>query len=129
MWDGLVQDLRHGLRSIGRRPAFTALATLTLALGIGATTTMFSVVHAVLMRPLPFLEPERLVLFRDLQPNDTPAPISFPEFADWRARREVFADLGVWLRTAFVLGGDRAENVWAMRVSSNLLPMLGVTPA
>jgi len=129
MWDGIRQDIRQGLRALRHRPGFTAVAVLTLALGIGATTTMFSVVHAVLMRPLPFPGPERLVLFRDLQPHDTPTPISYPEYLDWRGRREIFADVGVWFRSAFVMGGDRAENVWAVRVSANLLPMLGVEPA
>jgi len=129
MWDGIAQDIRQGLRVLRHRPGFTAVAALTLALGIGATTTMFSVVHAVLMRPLPFPEPERLVLFRDLQPGGTATPMSYPEYVDWRARREIFADVGVWFRSAFVMGGEPAENVWAMRVSANLLPMLGVEPA
>jgi putative ABC transport system permease protein len=129
MLTGFGQDIRQGLRALVHRPAFTAVAVATLALGIGATTTMFSVVHAVLVRPLRFADPSRLVLFRDLQPHDLATPLSYPEFTDWRARREIFSDFGGWTRGAYVLSGDPAENVWALRVSANLLPMLGIQPA
>jgi putative ABC transport system permease protein len=129
MMSGFWQDLRYGLRTLRGRPGFTTVAVLTLALGIGANTAMFSVINAVLMKPLPFPRADRLVLFRDLQPPDVPTPVSYPEYLDWKGREEVFDDLGVYFRTAYTLTGGEAENVWATRVSANLLPMLGVHPA
>jgi len=129
MWDSLVQDIRQGLRALRHRPAFTAIAVVTLALGIGANTAMFSIIHAVLMRPLPYEDPERLLLLRDLQPPDTTIPTSYPEYLDWKSRGEIFADVATYFRSAYVLTGGEAENVWAVRMSSNMLPMLGIAPA
>jgi putative ABC transport system permease protein len=129
MMSGFWQDLRYGFRTLRGRPGFTVAAVLTLALGIGANTAMFSIIHAVLMKPLPFPQPERLVAFRDLQPPDTPTPISYPEYLDWKGRGEIFDDLGVYFVTAYTLTGGQAEHLLAARVSANLLPMLGITPA
>ncbi len=129
MMSGFWQDLRYGFRTLRGRPGFTAVAVLTLALGIGANTAMFSVIHAVLIKPLPFPHADRLVLVQDLQPPDSATPVSYPEYLDWRGRREIFDDLGTYFRTSYSVTGGQAENLRATRVSSNLLPMLGVKPA
>src|SRR5215210_4380318 len=84
--DTLVQDLRYGIRLLMKRPAFTVIAILTLALGIGANTAIFSVVNAVLLRPLPYPEPERLVTLRSNQ--------SVPDLDDIKAQSQAFESFG-----------------------------------
>ncbi|HZM69840.1 MAG TPA: ABC transporter permease, partial [Candidatus Cryosericum sp.] len=129
MWDSIAQDVRQGLRALRHRPAFTAIAVLTLALGIGVNTAMFSVINAVLLRPLRFEDPDRLVLLRDLQPPGTPTPVSYPEYLDWKGREDAFSDVAAYFRSAYFVSGDETENVFAVRMSSNMLPMLGIAPA
>src|SRR5215475_9280154 len=82
--EDMIQDLRFGLRMLLKHPVFTLIAVLTLALGIGANTAIFSVVNAVMLRPLPFSEPERLVWLWDTLPQLLTAPTSLPEFLDWK---------------------------------------------
>src|SRR5262245_20024075 len=92
----LLQDLRYGARTLLKNPGFTLIAVLTLALGIGANTAIFSVVNAVLLRSLPFHDPDRLVLvWEDASfagfPRNTPAPANY---ADWKSQNHVFEDMG-----------------------------------
>src|SRR5215467_13895274 len=89
--DVLMQDVRHAFRQLWRSHGFTAAAALTLALGIGASTAVFAVVDAVLLRPLPFFEPGRLMAFRSIdRRGPRPTELSYPTFFDFRARNQVF---------------------------------------
>jgi putative ABC transport system permease protein len=126
------QDIRYAIRLSGRAPAFTALAVVTLALGIGATTALFSVVHAVLLRPLPYDDPDRLVLVRARAADGTHRPaLSGPEIADLRATG-VFSQVGGLVAVDGNLtstsGDVRMEQVPAANATDDFLPTLGVRP-
>ena len=99
----LWRDLRYGVRMLLRRPGFTTVAVLTLALGIGANTTIFSFVNGILLRPLPYAEPERLALIEEnaLKRGVTSMGVSFPNFLDWRERNQVFEDVATYRRATF----------------------------
>jgi putative ABC transport system permease protein len=126
---GLLQDVRYGLRTMRRDLGFTTLAVLTLALGIGATTVIFSVARGVLFRPLPFREPERLVLVEDRQPPSQDTPVSFPEFLAWRERIGAFESLAAGFNTTCALTGTGdPEEIWSVRASAAMLPLLGIEP-
>ncbi len=128
--DGLWKDLRYGTRLLAARPGFTIVAVLTLALGIGANTAIFSVINTVLLRPLPYKDPGRLVGVWDIQPQLDKAPASYPEFLDWREQKNVFEELGAHFDTSFALTGrGDPESLAGLRMSANLLPMLGLQPA
>jgi putative ABC transport system permease protein len=126
----LLQDLRYGARMLRRTPLVTAAALVTLALGIGANTAIFSVVHAVLLRPLPYAVPDRLVAFGDADEEGLPANIGFATWQDYRNRSRTFDAMALvrsWSPTLVVNG--EAERISAMRVSWNYFEMLGVQPA
>jgi len=135
----LWQDLRYGARMLWNSRGFTVVAALSLALGIGATTTVFSVANAVLLRPLPVKDPDTLVSVNKPDPRganwigivdaDIHA-ISYPDYLDYRSRNEVFSDLLVWSEAPLSLNlGDQAEQAYGMVVSGNYFSMLGVQPA
>jgi len=127
--DRLMQDLRFGVRMISKSPGFTAVAILTLALGIGANTALFSVVNGVLLNPLPYPEPEQLVTLHESKPNFEAGSISFPNFRDWRKENTTFSMMGISRGYSFNLtGAGEAEQVRAEFVSTDFLPMLGVKP-
>ncbi len=129
MIDTLLQDVRYGLRTLRRGPGFTTLAVLTLGLGIGATTVIFSVARGVLFRPLPFRQPESLVLVEDRQPPASDTPVSYSEFLAWRERIGAFAGLAASFNTTCALtGAGQPEEIWSVRASSALLPLLGIEP-
>ncbi|HEV2492298.1 MAG TPA: ABC transporter permease [Terriglobia bacterium] len=126
-----LQDLRYGLRMLAKNPGFTAVAILTLALGIGANTAIFSIVNAVLLRPLPYKDPGRLaVLWTDnVKQNLHQERTSYPNFEDWRKHSRAFEDMA--FSSAFTVNltaGDEPERVIAGRASANLFPMMGVKP-
>ena len=127
----LLKDIRYGIRGLLKRPGFTIIALVTLALGIGANTAIFSVVNAVLLRPLPFPNPEELVIvWEDATyagfPHNTPAPANF---VDWKNQNQSFADMAASHETSFNLTGDgEPERVSAYSVTSNFFPLLGVQP-
>src|SRR6185369_1795902 len=100
-----MNDLKFAFRQLLKNPGFTAVAVLTLALGIGANTAIFSVVNAVLLRPLPYPESDRLVWLSERGPDWTGGPISYPNFTDWRAQQTVFERIGVYNWNNFVLTG------------------------
>ena len=101
----LLQDLRFGARMLLKKPGFTLIAVLTLALGIGANTAIFSVVNAVLLEQLPYRAPEELVLVRHLDKTKgtKQVSVSYADFQDWRAQNHVFADLATFRRSGFSL--------------------------
>src|SRR6202522_857540 len=91
----LIQDLRYGVRMLWKSPGFTVVAVLTLALGIGANTAIFSIVNGVLLHPLPFPHSEQLVILHESKPNFEFGGISFPNFKDWRKDNHSFSSMSV----------------------------------
>ncbi|QNI35104.1 ABC transporter permease [Alloacidobacterium dinghuense] len=125
----LWQDLRFGLRMLAKSPGFTVVAVLTLALGIGANTALFSVVNAVLLNPLPYPHPEELVTVHASKPNFNEGAISYPNFRDWQRDNKTLAALAVARGTGYSLTGmGDAEELRAELVSSDFFPLLGVKP-
>jgi putative ABC transport system permease protein len=123
----LLHDLRYAARSLLRSPGFTVVALLTLALGIGATTAIFSAVNAVLLRPLPFPEPERLVQVWETRPGEERRWIAPANFLDWRAESREFAALAAYdLRAGNLLGGNEPERLTFATVSANFFRTLDV---
>ncbi|MGB9336487.1 MAG: ABC transporter permease [Candidatus Acidiferrales bacterium] len=128
----LGQDIGYGLRMLRKNPGFTAVAILTLALGIGANTAIFSVLDAVILRPLPYPAADRLVLiWTDLNSAGTSdAPFSGPDMADVRARSHLLADVGgIWVGRAALTGTGEPEQVKLGFVTDNFLTIVGVHPA
>src|SRR5215510_15138545 len=129
--ESLLQDLRFGARMLMKQPGFTLIAALTLALGIGANTAIFSVVNAALLRPLPYSEPDRLVQIWQTNPqaNRWGDWVSYPDFRDWRERNTVFEEVGACRTWAFNLtGSDSPESMAGAYVSASLFTVLGVKP-
>jgi putative ABC transport system permease protein len=129
--DTLWQDVRYGARMLLKKPSFAVPAILALALGIGANSAIFSVVNGVLLRPLPYEEPERLVLIQANNPQQKikQAPTSLPDFLDWREQASVFEQIAVFSRWNTVLtGGDEPERLSTGFVSSNFFSTAGVKP-
>ncbi len=124
-----IQDLRYGIRMMMKRPGFTLVAALTLALGIGANTAIFSAVNAVLLKPLPFPESQQLVDLSETFPNGY-GSVSVPTLEDWKSQNTVFAGISVYLFTSFNLeGGDTPQRIPGINVSTNYFDVLGVKPA
>ena len=130
-WDHLVRDVRFGLRQLRKNPGFTAVAVLTLALGIGMNTAIFSVVYAVLLRPYPYNDPDRLVIVWEQNPSRgwTTNIVSPANFNDWRKQNRVFTDMSAVDPTTFNLTGDgEPVEIGGEQVTANLLSLLGVQP-
>ncbi len=128
----MLQDLRIAWRSLRKRPGFTVVVVFTLALGIGANTAIFSVVNAVLLAPLPYGQPERLVaLFaKNEKKNLTQRPVAYANFKDWRAQSQNFEQLAAVRGESFSLTDrDEPERVNGVRVTTNILSLLGVQPS
>src|SRR5271167_846227 len=123
------QNLRYALRQLKKSPGFTAVAILTLALGIGANTAIFSVISGVLLNPLPFPQPNQLVTLSESKPNFDRGSISYPNFRDWQKENHTFSAMAIARAYAFSLTGrGEAEQVNAEFVSSDFFPLLGVKP-
>ncbi len=125
----LLQDLRYGLRMLAKNPGFTAVAVLTLALGIGANTAIFSVVNAVLLHPLPFQNSDGLVIVYETnsKTGDREAFPSPANFVDWRDHNRVFEHMAAWRTWFYALtGGSEPEQIRGVRVSASFFPLLGV---
>jgi predicted permease len=124
-----LQDIRYGLRVLGKNPGFTAVAVLTLALGMGANTALFSVINGVLLNPLPFVQPNQLVTLSESKPNFEYGSISYPNFRDWQKENRSFSALAIFRSSALSLTGiGEAQQVRAEFVSSDLFSILGVKP-
>jgi len=127
--ESLFQDLRYGLRTLRKSPGFTAVALFTLALGIGANTAIFSVVYGVLLRPLPYRDPSRLMVLNETTPRVGTVSVSYPNFLDWRAESRALAEMAAVCGVSFNLAGiSQPENISGEAVSPNFLSMLGVRP-
>src|SRR5262245_4161398 len=126
----LIQDLRYGARMLLKKPGFTFIAVITLALGIGANTAIFSVVHTLLLRPLPFPESDRLVVLAGKGKESLlGGTVSYPDYEDWRARARSFEDMACFLNTGLNLTGvDPPVAASSRRVSWNFFPIIDVKP-
>ncbi|HET9264588.1 MAG TPA: ABC transporter permease [Vicinamibacterales bacterium] len=125
-----IQDLRHALRVTWRSPLVSLLAVGAFALGIAVTTTVFSIFHGVLLKPLPYPSPDQLVMVFDTQPACSTCPASFPKFHDWKSRNQVFAAIGGSTPAGFVLSGHGDPlQLDAVRTTASLVDVFGVQPA
>jgi putative ABC transport system permease protein len=123
------QDLRYGARMLRKTPAFTIAALLTLALGIGANTAVFSVMNAVLVKSLPYPELDRLVILHERLPR-SPLNVSWPDFVDWREQNHVFRQIAAYAPDESILSGyGDPQPVNGTLVSARMFPLLGVEPA
>jgi putative ABC transport system permease protein len=128
-WRDLWHDVRYAARVFSKQPAFAAAAVLTLALGIGATTAIFSVVYGVLLKPLPFHEPDRLVSLQQIAPHGAGANHGIGTYLTYRENYQVFEGIGAWDPTEVsITGGGDPERVQALLVSASTLPLLRVHP-
>ena len=128
---GLLQDLRYALRQLRKSPGFTAVAVITLALGIGANTAIFSVVYGVLLAPLPYHNVSRLVVLNETTPRVGNVSVSYPNFLDWCAQSHSFSQITYIEQVSFNLAGagvSQPENIEGDSVSPNFLSMMGVRP-
>src|SRR5438105_3373700 len=120
----LLHDLRYSSRMLLKKPAFTAVAIIALALGIGANSAIFSVVNAVLLKPLPYLEPDLLVHVFRTQPPILTGPISRPDFFEWQSQQQSFQNLAGYFYDIFNLTGiDEAERINGVRVTDSFFPL------
>ncbi|HYK35307.1 ABC transporter permease [Alloacidobacterium sp.] len=125
----LIQDIRHALRIVAKSPAFSAIAVGTLALGIGASTALFSMVNGVLLNPLPFPQSSRLVALYEQNSGIPEAPISYLNFLDWQRDSKTFSSMAIYRHEDYNLTGtDRSLRVDGLMISASFLPTLQVHP-
>src|SRR6266446_3151514 len=128
----LFRDVRYGVRSLLKRPAFTAIAVITLALGIGANTAIFSVVNGVLLRPLPYPEPDRLVMVYGISlqaAQGKTTPLCEADFLDWKSQNQVFESLAGFSTNRFnYTGGETPQQIEGAWVTSDFFSTIGVQP-
>jgi putative ABC transport system permease protein len=126
----LTQDLRYGFRILLKHRGFSAVAVLALALGIGANTAIFSVINTVLLKPLPYRQPERLLELREAKvPKHSDAPVSAASFQDWQAQNTVFEQVAAYRSTSYnLIGTAEPERIRAARVSAGTFTLLGINP-
>jgi len=127
--NGFIFEIRYGLRSLAKSPGFAAIAVLTLALGIGANTALFSVVNGVLLNPLAYAHPERLVAIYGKTPGIDRAPISYLNFLDWQRQTHTFSSMALYRGEDYnFTGRDQAERLSGYMVSAGFFSTLGVQP-
>jgi putative ABC transport system permease protein len=127
-----LADLRYAVRMLAKAPGFTVIAVLALALGIGANTAIFSVVNAVLLRPLPYPEPDNLILLRERTPTFPSGSVAYPNYLDWREGQRSFTDIALLRRSnvnfASMGGETEPERIPGAQVTWNLMAVLGLKP-
>ena len=128
--DNLRHDLRYAVRSYARAPSFTLVILMTLALGIGASTAIFSLVNGILLQPLPLPEPDRLIYANEVNAKGDRISVAWPNFLDWRARTRAFDSLSLSREESYTLTGiERAQRLRGRRVTGNFFTVLRVSPA
>src|SRR6266850_2986888 len=126
--DSIIKDIRYGLRSLLKRPSFTAIAIVTLALGIGANTAIFSVLNAVLLRPLPYADADRIVRIDETEGRGGMG-VSPPNLVDFQQQNHSFEDIAGYTGGSFILTGTGEPlRVQSMNVSHNMFSLLRVNP-
>src|SRR5688572_26795186 len=126
----MLRDFRHALRQLVRNPAFALVSITAIALGIGVNTALFSIVNAVILQPLPYAEPERLVMVWETRPDRGVMSnvVSNANYLDWRARNQVFDAMSpIFFGTATLIGSGEPERIRTQTVGEEFFPMLGVT--
>ncbi len=127
----MLTNLRFALRQLAKSPGFTCIAVLTLALGIGANTAIFSVINAVLLRPLPYPQPDRIMIMNETDANQPSISISFPDYLDWRKDNHSFAHLAIAQRNSYNLSGVEGrvpEQISGAIVTANFFQVVGLQP-
>ncbi|MGH9428081.1 MAG: ABC transporter permease [Terriglobia bacterium] len=129
----MYNDLRYAFRQLRNNPGFTVVAVLTLALGIGGTTAIFSVIYAVLLRPLPYREPSRLLRVFNTSPDNAREPVLLQDFEMWKSQSQSFEAMANYYKNTGIsrvtlTGAPEPESVQGGFVSAGLLPLLGVSP-
>jgi putative ABC transport system permease protein len=125
----MFQDLRHGMRILVKSPGFTLITVLTLALGIGATTVVFSVVNGVLLRPLPYRDPEQLIRLFERSKEQPRFPMALGNFQDYREQNTTLSNLALFTRMDLELArDDRPERLTALGVTGEFFDVLGAQP-
>src|SRR5512145_314935 len=126
----LLQDLRHGARMLLKQPGFTLIAALTLALGIGANTAIFSVINALILNPPRIIEAERVAaIWRSAKDKRVEGFVSYLDLQDWLAQNRSFESIAAYKPNGFImLNEERAERLQGMRVTANFLSLLKVNP-
>jgi predicted permease len=124
-----LQDLRYGARTLRKNPGFAFVAVIALALGIGATAAIFSVANAVLMRPLPFDKPERLMTIASVRRGKITGAASYPDFVDWKAQSNSYERMAAYIAGDYILTGqDEPLRLQGATIDADLLPLLGASP-
>src|ERR1051325_7828039 len=127
--ESILKDIRYGVRGLLKHPGFTAIVVITLALGIGASTAIFSVVDNVLLRLLPYRNAERIVAIEELNREGTRGQVTSANFLDWRAQNTVFEQLTAIKTTTINLAlSDHAERIDLAQTNANFFDVFGVTP-
>ncbi len=127
----MLTDLKLALRQLRKSPGFTFVAVLTLALGIGANTAIFSVIYAVLLRPLPYPQSDRLMIVTESDANQPSISVAFPDYVDWKRDNTVFEQLAVSRRESYNLSGlagREPEQISGALVTANFFQVIGLQP-
>src|SRR4051812_39515728 len=126
-----MNDLRYAFRQLRKTPGFTFIAILTLALGIGANTAIFSVIYAVLLQPLPYPQGERIVILTETDSNQPQISVAYPDYVDWRRDQTVFDALAVSRRESFNmsdLAGRPPEQISGALITASFFDVIGLKP-